>query len=339
MTYGTAAVWQEELLGLDSNVGLREVEALLVKLAVGDRLDRIGAVTQEHLATGGKRMRARLALAAGEALGQARDRMVPWAAAVELLHNATLVHDDLQDGDTVRRGQPTVWAKHGVAQAVCVGDLLLMLPILAIGQVAADGDTRFRLSRRLVQDAEATVRGQSRELDLLASDALTQEDWGAAALGKSGALFGLPVSGAAILAGLDDRTAGRVGHAFARIGVLYQAWDDLVDLWGDKGRGQSGNDLREGKVSAVVVEHVARRPDERAEIAALLRRGRDAWTDDEVRDTIARFEASGARDGVSARIAELERSVLEEPVLVSLPDVHGLAGELVERVRRTFRPA
>jgi geranylgeranyl pyrophosphate synthase len=337
MTYGTGAVWQEELLGLDSNVGLREVEAVLVKLAVGDRLDRVGAITQEHLQTGGKRMRARLALAAGEALGQSRERMVPWAAAVELLHQATLVHDDLQDGDTVRRDQPTVWAKHGVNQAVCVGDLLLMLPVLAIGQLQADGDVKFRLTRRLVLDAEATVRGQSRDLDLLASDALTQEDWGAAALGKSGALFGLPVAGAAILAGVDDRSAARIGHAFARIGVLYQAWDDLVDLWGNKGRGQVGNDLREGKVSAVVVEHTARVPADRAAIAALLRRGRDAWTDQDVRDTIARFEASGAREGVSERIEELERSVLEEPVLTSLPEVHAIASELVLRVRRTFR--
>ncbi|MCA9571733.1 MAG: polyprenyl synthetase family protein, partial [Myxococcales bacterium] len=99
------------------------VESLLLDLATGERFERLGVIAREHLATGGKRLRARLALATMQALGGDRREAVPWAAAAEMLHNATLVHDDLQDGDAVRRGHPAVWARHGANQAINVGDL------------------------------------------------------------------------------------------------------------------------------------------------------------------------------------------------------------------------
>ena len=89
-------------------------------------LDPAAAIAGEHLSTGGKRLRARLAMETGVRLGAEGKEMVPWAAACELLHNATLVHDDLQDGDRVRRGHPTMWVKHGAAQAINAGDLMLM---------------------------------------------------------------------------------------------------------------------------------------------------------------------------------------------------------------------
>src|SRR5215211_7540453 len=98
---------------LRSTLCLAEVETLMDRLADEAGGEPAGAMVRRHLATGGKRIRARLALAAMEALDEPREAGVAWAAACELLHNATLVHDDLQDGDRVRRGRPTVWALHG----------------------------------------------------------------------------------------------------------------------------------------------------------------------------------------------------------------------------------
>src|SRR5438270_6085718 len=71
-----------------------------------------------HLQTPGKRLRAILPLLIAEALGVAPERLVPFGAACEMLHNASLVHDDLQDGDSTRRGQPAVWKKFGMPQAI-----------------------------------------------------------------------------------------------------------------------------------------------------------------------------------------------------------------------------
>src|SRR5687767_11974938 len=111
---------------------LPQVEALMRTLA-GAQVDNVtGPIVLEHLATGGKRLRARLALAAAEACGGRVEDAIGWAAACELVHNATLIHDDLQDGDVLRRGHPTTWVKHGMAQAVNAGDLMLLLPFLAV---------------------------------------------------------------------------------------------------------------------------------------------------------------------------------------------------------------
>ena len=121
--------------GLLDNRGLRAVEAKMLLLSAGESSDPAGEIAREHLLTGGRRVRARLALAAGEALGLRRENVVAWAAACELLHNATLIHDDIQDGDRTRRDVPTAWARHGVGQALNAGDLLLMLPFLAINDV------------------------------------------------------------------------------------------------------------------------------------------------------------------------------------------------------------
>ena len=102
---------------------------------------------------------------------------MPWAAACELVHNATLIHDDIQDGDRVRRDQPTTWVRHGVGQAINAGDLLLMLPFTLLSEIDAFPVAKWRLSEALARAAEQTVRGQSSEMDLASNGRVTWEDW------------------------------------------------------------------------------------------------------------------------------------------------------------------
>ncbi len=325
--------------GLSSNDGLDAVEALLTRLAVGHRFARSGMMVQEHLATGGKRVRARLALASAEALGVARELAVPWAAACEMLHNATLVHDDIQDGDRMRRDAPTTWVRHGVSQAINAGDLMLMLPFLALEGLNTSGDVRWLLSRALARAAESTVRGQSWEMDLLGGERTSWEDWLRAADGKTGALIGLPVEGAALLAGLDARTAARFAAEFQPLGVLFQLQDDLVDLSDAKGRRRRGSDLYEGKVSALVVEHLALHPGERAWLLELLATPRDATSPEQVEFAMQRFFEGGAVAAVRARVAAYASAVRVSPLLSAVPDLHAIALELVSAMDRSIREA
>ena len=167
---------------------LADVEVLMAELAGPNRA---GQMAREHLDTGGKRLRAQLALEVSHALGCCAQEAVPWAAAVELLHNATLVHDDVQDGDTERRGHPTTWARHGTAQAINVGDLLLMLPFLAIARLPR-GVARAGLSEDLARAACDVVRGQALELDLLPERRFDADSYRTAVRGKTGALLALP---------------------------------------------------------------------------------------------------------------------------------------------------
>jgi geranylgeranyl pyrophosphate synthase len=323
---------EEDGPSLVSPAGLDEVESALVHLAVGSRLDRLGAMVQEHLGAGGKRLRARLALAAAQALGLERDEAIPWAAACELLHNATLVHDDLQDGDDRRRGRPTLWAAHGAAQAINAGDLLLTLPYLAVRDLRCSDAVRWRLCEAIARRAEQTVRGQAMELDLLEQRKLGWHEWSVAARGKSGALLALPVEGAALLSGLDAANARRQAEPFATLGVLYQAMDDHTDLWGDKGRGSAGNDLREGKVSAPVVTHLALHPEDEDELVGALALPRDQTTDELVQRWIVRFGECGARASVEAFVQRSVRDLLEDPVLKAVPPLRQLAVEVLQRL-------
>lgn len=325
---------EDRLPGLDGSAGLAEASALMVRLAVGGRLDRVGAVAHEHLGTGGKRMRARVALAAAEALGVDRSVAAPWAATCELLHQASLIHDDIQDGDRIRRGHSTVWARHGLPAAINAGDLLLMLPWQAIDHVPVPDEVRWKLARAAANAAEQTVRGQGSDLDLINAERLERHDWVATARGKSGALLALPVEGAALMAGLAVETARALAEPFGALGVLYQATDDLVDLYGDKGRGAAGNDLREGKVSLLVVEHLRLHPDDRAGLLATLRAPRAETSDAEVAAWIRRFSESGTVDAVHARIHAFEAAILGDPQLRSVPDLYAVAADLLARITR-----
>jgi hypothetical protein len=196
---------------------MEEVEALMLQLAAGDRFERLGAIVQEHLLSGGRKLRARMALAALEAFDVELDRGLAWAGACELLHNASLIHDDLQDRDEVRRGKYCVWVRHGEAQAINAGDLLLMLPFVAVEHVPTDNGTRWELSRALARRAEETVRGQSLEMTLFTSCRWDWASYDDAARGKTSALMSLPVQGAALLAGRDAETAWELSRSASAI--------------------------------------------------------------------------------------------------------------------------
>jgi len=300
---------------------LADVAALMRALvrAHADGVLRTAAL--EHLADPGKQLRARLAFETGAALGAARAALVPWAAACELLHNASLVHDDLQDRDAVRRGRPTVWVRHGDAAAVNVGDLLMMLPHLALRELRCDPAVCWRLCVLLVTRAVGTVNGQSADLERPDRGAAGWDGYEAVARGKTGHFFALPVAGAAIAAGRDEDEADAVGDAFADVGVAFQMANDLADLSGRTPR-RRGSDVRRGALTALVVEHLRREPGD-------LGRWPDAA---EVDAVAARFRASGAAAGVLGRMEEVRQRFLGHPGVSRHPALQRSGDALLRRI-------
>ncbi len=316
---------------------LQAVDRAMLALATGDRLDRCGAMAAEHLASGGKRMRARLVLDAVSALGGDPAGAVPLAAATELLHNASLVHDDIQDGDRSRRGKPTVWARHGVAPAINVGDLLLRLPTLAVGELDVDAATKWELSRLVAAYAAATVRGQALELSLLSGRRFGRDYYDAAARGKTSSLLGLPAHLAALYCGRDADHAAEIASAFEDIGLLYQLQDDVLDLMGDKERGKPGSDVRQGRVSALVVEHLRIYPEEEPWLFTMLAMPAERTGDEIVELLRQRFRLGGALDEVMERIYALSRGVYDSPALQREPELRAVADALMDRVLAPLR--
>ncbi len=309
-------------------LALRSLDELVERHAHGT----LGAIVREHLDGGGKRVRMRLALECAAALGVDPRMAVPVAVACELLHNATLIHDDLQDGDVVRRGRPTVWSLHGSAQAINAGDLLLILPTLALLELSTSS-TRAQLCGVLARRAAATACGQAQELAMLATETLDWASYEAAAVGKTGQILAIPFEAAAVLAGLDADAARAVGDEAARLGLAYQVADDVLDLYGDKGRDAAGNDLREGKVSALVALHLARAPHDRDDLLALLRRERADVGADDVAAWAARFDASGARADAIEQARQACADLRLPPQARGLQAlIHGLAARFVASV-------
>ncbi len=312
-----------------SGPALEAVEATMLRIVRGTTPDLASEMVEEHLMAGGKRMRARIALAALQHLGRVAEEGVAWAAACELLHNATLIHDDAQDGDEFRRGRETVWKKYGVPQAINAGDLLQALAIRVVACLKAPAPVKADLCCALATAAEDAVRGQTLEMNLHRVASIDRRVWERAAEGKTGALFGLPVEGAALIADLGTDAAKRLARPFRQIGVLFQIDDDLLDVYEAKGGRQAGNDIREGKVSALVVEHLRIVPADREWLFRILKLPRDKTPDEDVREALRRYRDQGAVDALLNRMRELTTAIADDPVWRGRRELRDMAQALM----------
>jgi len=249
------------------------------------------AMIGAQLESGGKRLRGLLPVALVVAAGGEPAAALEFGAAVELIHNGTLVHDDIQDGDHMRRGRPTLWTQQGVAQAINAGDALLVGPLAWLLRAEAiPPAVRPALCAVLAEALFETIRGQVADLALRELAAPTLDDMAAVHLAKTGPLFGACCAGAVHLLG---GTAESVAHALdlgRELGLAFQIRDDLLDFAGTKGRGAAGADLREGKLTWPVLAAVRVAPEqESATLRKLLARAAagDALRHDEVARWVA----------------------------------------------------
>lgn len=206
---------------------------------------------------GGKALRPALALLSAEVAGAPAEAGVPGAVAVELVHNFSLLHDDLMDGDEQRRHRDTVWKVHGPAQAILVGDALFALAydvLLELGTVEAG-----RAARRLTTATRGLIDGQAQDISYEHRERVTVEECLDMEGNKTGALLACAVSIGAVLGGADDRTADTLETYGYHLGLAFQAVDDLLGIWGDPestGK-QTWSDLRQRKKSLPVVAALA----------------------------------------------------------------------------------
>ena len=190
-----------------------------------------------HLYAGGQRVRARLALHAGSSLGLTDRTAIAIAATVELLHNASLVHDDIQDHEKMRRGQKAVWKTYGVNTAICTGDLLLSAAYSALSHIESYQALPAMISLLHARTASA-VDGQCADLteqsnhEQGAASAFSVARYEQIAAAKSGALLRLPIELALLAAG-HVRYLPDAKHAVEAFAIGYQIVDDLNDIHSD----------------------------------------------------------------------------------------------------------
>lgn len=210
-------------------------ELVLVQTMMADHLNRLASgparsASSYQVKSGGSLLRARLALASGRAFGSSRTFRVVAAAACELVHNASLVHDDLLDRDTIRRGAPTVWKQYGDGIALCAGDLLLCAAFGVAADLDDPGESRL-LNQHLAKMTGRIIVGQSVEIARPENQTLPAlRAYLDATTAKTAPLIELPLMTGAAAVGADQLTQDCIRRLASAIGLAYQIIDDLDDL-------------------------------------------------------------------------------------------------------------
>ncbi|MEU7109337.1 polyprenyl synthetase family protein [Streptomyces sp. NPDC046215] len=275
---------------------------------------------------GGKAVRPALALLSAEAAGAPPEVGIPGAVAVELVHNFSLLHDDLMDGDEQRRHRDTVWKVHGPAQAILVGDALFALAnevLLELGTVEAG-----RATRRLTTATRKLIDGQAQDISYEHRERVTVEECLEMEGNKTGALLACAVSMGAVLGGADDRTADILESYGYHLGLAFQAVDDLLGIWGDPestGK-QTWSDLRQRKKSLPVVAALAAGGPASEQLAAQLAADAklgDAQSADFDEEEFARraalIEEAGGREWTSQEARRQHATAIEALHRVDMP--------------------
>jgi geranylgeranyl diphosphate synthase, type I len=209
------------------------------------------------LSDSGKRLRPILTLLTCEAAGGDWESALPAAASIELLHNFSLIHDDIEDGDTTRRGRATLWTIWGKPQAINAGDALFTFAHIALsGMVNRNVPPARRLSvrERFDQACLALTQGQHLDLSFESRPSVSEAEYLRMIGGKTAAL----VAGACAIGAIVGRTPSEVAayyEDFGReVGFAFQIQDDLLGIWGDPAlTGKpAGNDIRQRKKSLPV---------------------------------------------------------------------------------------
>jgi geranylgeranyl pyrophosphate synthase len=289
---------------------LGEVEARLLGLATGH-----GPVLAQHagdtIAAGGKRLRPLLVLLAAGPRAAARPELIAAAAAVELIHSATLVHDDVLDSAHLRRGVPTVWARGGRALAVATGDLLFSR---AFSELTAAGSL-------------ASVQSLSRATSALAEGELLQRQdaWNAAVPVdryllrcelKTARLFEAACELGAHAAQGSDEEVAALGTFGRSVGLAFQLLDDVIDVAGPvtlTGK-HRGTDLLDGTVTLPLILARERDP----ALAALDLR--TISTPEQAEELCAHIEATGALGEARTRALAIVADAKRELVALTLED-------------------
>lgn len=273
----------------------------------------------------GKRVRPLLVLLAAASCGADWRPALPAAAAVELVHNFSLLHDDIEDNSDKRRGRTTVWKKWGLAQGINAGDGMFILANLALADLEADypAPIVIRAATILQRACLDLTRGQFLDISYEDRADLAVDDYWPMVGGKTAALIATCCQLGALLggAGAARQEAYRAfGHY---LGLAFQVQDDLLGIWGDEaltGKSAAG-DLVEGKKSLPVLFGL----EKNGEFARRWQRG--PIRAEEVRAAAALLEAESARRSAQEAARQMTDLALES---LRVANPQGEAGEALK---------
>lgn len=246
----------------------------------------------------GKLIRPSLVLFTAAQLGARIEDALPAAIGLELVHGFSLLHDDVQDGDEVRRGRPAAWVRWGTAEAINAGDLMHAIALRTALRAGAG------VAGTLTAAVCDMIEGQS--LDLAFEGRFVSEvDYGEMIDRKTGALFRCAFELGGYCAGVPETVLSALGQVGAEVGRAFQMQDDLLGIWGngDEVGKPIGSDIRRKKKTyPVVIGHAASSGEARERLERIYA-SEDVGVDD-VDWIVALFERLGVRERVAEGVVE-----------------------------------
>ena len=271
----------------------------------------------------GKALRPTLCLFACESLNQDWTIALPAAAALELIHNFSLIHDDIQDGDLERRHRPTVWSLWGQPQALVAGNAMRTLADITALRLVERGVTEERALRTsfvLTRGYLHMTKGQCLDLSFEDSLDIKLEDYLTMISFKTGALIQCGLEMGALIASSDENVVTAFARCGSSLGRAFQIWDDVLGIWGDEAAtGKAvGNDIRRKKKSFPIVYALETAGDTaRQKLVGVY--SKEELDEGDVEDVLAVLDELGVADYAQEVTREKADHALQEVGGVAMP--------------------
>ena len=275
---------------------------------------------EEFLSNSGKRIRPVLCLMGNELFGEISDDAYHLAAAVELFHNFSLVHDDIMDKAPLRRGKPTVHSAHGESTALLGGDVMMVVAYDYINKVNAKYIKD--VIRLFNQTAKEVCEGQQLDMDFEKLDLVSMDDYLHMISQKTSVLLAASLQLGAIIGGASDNNQQHIYSFGKNLGIAFQIQDDYLDAFGDpeKFGKQVGGDIKSNKKTFLMIHALATANSDELDLLNQLMRENPS---DKVEKVLDIFKACG----IDKWANELKESYLQK----ALSDLDEIA---VSKVRK-----
>lgn len=331
MSLDTAATKPHEQLAAALADDLSAVNDMIRARMASEHAPRIPEVTAHLVEAGGKRLRPMLTLAAARMCGYDGPFHVHLAATVEFIHTATLLHDDVVDESSQRRGRPTANLLWDNTSSVLVGDYLFARSFQLMVETGS-----MRVLDILANAAATIAEGEVLQLTAASDLATTEEIYLKVVRGKTAALFSAATEVGGVIAGQDDATVQALFDYGDALGIAFQIVDDLLDYGGTSATGKNvGDDFRERKLTLPVIRAVAHATaEERAFWERTIAKGRQEAGDlDRAISLLAKYGTMhSTRDDAIAWAAKAKAALTPLPDHAIKTMLIDLADYVVERI-------
>jgi len=276
--------------------------------------DSISAIENKNLReammhypkAGGKRLRPITTMLVADSINKSGNASMSFGVALEIVHNFTLVHDDVMDQDTTRRGMKTVHIAFGLSEAILAGDALFAKAFEVVGNMDLDGESRSQLMSLLARAVIILAEGQQLDMEFEKLEKVSAEQYLKMIERKTAVLYSAAAQGGAIVAGAP-LTLQESMFEFGRLmGLAFQIRDDILCLRGDpKKLGKpKGSDIRNGKKTLIIIYALESLDgDKSKELKKIL--GKKDATDAEVDTAIELLDSAGAIDRAERVASEM----------------------------------